>query len=140
MGTADRPSKTDEEEQRGKFDLASSHTGSVRSLAQFPLPRRLVLQARAECQNIGSYAAPSYNQKMKHSALPDPSGFGDLPKEEQILYVQALWDRITEKDSEIPILSSQLEIAEARLRSHRQAPEQAKCARQMLLEVSQAKL
>jgi len=37
-------------------------------------------------------------------ALPNPPpGFDDLPVDEQIDYVQALWDRIGAKDGEVPV-------------------------------------
>jgi hypothetical protein len=40
---------------------------------------------------------------MDHTAIPEPPGFSDLSKEEQILYVQALWERITEQPDDLPI-------------------------------------
>lgn len=38
---------------------------------------------------------------MESATIQDPPGFSDLSKAEQIRYLQALWDRITEKPGEI---------------------------------------
>ena len=33
---------------------------------------------------------------MEHASIPDPPGFSNLSKAEQIRYLQGLWDRISE--------------------------------------------
>jgi hypothetical protein len=62
---------------------------------------------------------------MEHTAIPEPAGFGDLPKAEQIRYLQALWDRIAKQPAELPIPGSHLEIAEGRLEEYRRDPTRA---------------
>jgi hypothetical protein len=48
---------------------------------------------------------------MEHTAIPEPAGFGDLPKAEQ--------------PAELPIPGSHLEIAEGRLEEYRRDPTRA---------------
>ena len=59
------------------------------------------------------------------SAIPDPPGFEHLSKSEQISYLQELWDRISARPEEVPVPKSHIELLEARLAAHRQAPEAA---------------
>ncbi len=70
---------------------------------------------------------------MERAAIPEPAGFSDLPKAEQIRYVQELWDRIAENPSEIPVPESHLALAEERLadyrRTHRRDAEDAEKTR-----------
>lgn len=75
---------------------------------------------------------------MEHTTVPEPPGFRELPKEQQILYVQALWDSITDREEAVPALESQLRVAEERLNALRANPELATCARQMLKDVASA--
>jgi putative addiction module component (TIGR02574 family) len=56
----------------------------------------------------------------------------DLSKTEQIRYLQALWDRITQGPGDIPVLESHLELAESRLRDYRDDPSKARNAFQVL--------
>lgn len=56
---------------------------------------------------------------MEHTAIPEPAGFADLSKAEQVRYVQALWDRIADHPAEIPVPESHLELAEERLAEYR---------------------
>jgi len=65
---------------------------------------------------------------MEHTAIPDPAGFSDLSKTEQIRYLQALWDRIAEQPDEVPVLDSHLEVAEERLAEYRRDPSRARSA------------
>lgn len=44
---------------------------------------------------------------MEHTSIPDPPGFSDLSKSEHILYLQTLWDRISEHPSDIRPKSGQ---------------------------------
>ena len=59
---------------------------------------------------------------MEHTAIPDPSGFADLTKAEQIRYLQALWDRIAKHPDEIPVPDRHRGIIEERLAAHRADP------------------
>jgi putative addiction module component (TIGR02574 family) len=56
---------------------------------------------------------------MEHTPIPEPAGFADLSKAEQIRYLQALWDKIAEQPAELPIPESHLELAEERLAEYR---------------------
>ena len=44
-----------------------------------------------------------------------PPGFDDLSKEEQIEYVQALWNRIAADEAEVPVPEWHLQIVRERL-------------------------
>jgi hypothetical protein len=69
---------------------------------------------------------------MEHTSIPEPPGFSDLSKEEQVRYLHALWDRISENPSEIPVLDTHLEVAEQRLADYRRNPVQARLAHEVL--------
>ena len=57
-------------------------------------------------------------------ALPlPPPGFDALPVDEQIEYVQSLWDRIAASVDQVPLQQWQQAILEERLAAHRRAPE-----------------
>jgi putative addiction module component (TIGR02574 family) len=66
------------------------------------------------------------------SAIPDPPGFERLSKPEQISYLQQLWDRISACPEEIPVPASHIALLEDRLAAHRQAPEAAKPAYEVI--------
>jgi putative addiction module component (TIGR02574 family) len=59
---------------------------------------------------------------MPDATIQTPLGFAELPKADQIRYLQALWDQISEHAEEIPLPESHLELAEERLRRHQQDP------------------
>lgn len=59
---------------------------------------------------------------MEHAAIPDPFGFADLTKAEQIRYLQALWDRIAEQPEDIPVPPSHLDLVMERLAEYRRDP------------------
>jgi hypothetical protein len=59
---------------------------------------------------------------MSRTQVEMPPGFDNLPKAEQVRYLQALWDQISEKPEEIPVPESHLQLAEERLRRYRQNP------------------
>lgn len=63
---------------------------------------------------------------MAHSPVPEPPGFGDLTKAEQIRYLAALWDRIADQPGELPVPESHLALAEQRLEMHRRDPSRAR--------------
>ena len=56
-------------------------------------------------------------------------GFSSLSKAEQVRYLQALWDSISERPGEIPVPESQLTLAEERLAEYRRDPSRARPAR-----------
>ncbi len=65
---------------------------------------------------------------MEPATIPEPAGFSNLSKVEQIRYLQALWDRIAERPGEIPVPESQLALAEERLAEYRRDPSRAQPA------------
>jgi len=69
---------------------------------------------------------------MGSATIAAPPGFSDLPRAEQIRYLQALWDRITERPGEIPVPESHLTLAEDRLAEYRRDPGRAQPARDVL--------
>jgi putative addiction module component (TIGR02574 family) len=69
---------------------------------------------------------------MEPATIPEPAGFNELSKAEQIQYLQALWDRIAERPREIPVPESHLALAEDRLAEFRRDPSRAQPARDIL--------
>jgi putative addiction module component (TIGR02574 family) len=59
---------------------------------------------------------------MEPGRIPEPEGFSDPSKSEQIRYLQALWNRIAERPGEIPVPESHLELAEERLADYHRDP------------------
>ena len=64
--------------------------------------------------------------------IPEPAGFNDLPKAEQIRYLQALWDRIVDGPGELPVPEAHLAVAEERLAEYRRDPSRARPAHEIL--------
>jgi putative addiction module component (TIGR02574 family) len=56
------------------------------------------------------------------SPLPPP-GFDDLPVEQQIDYVQLLWDRITAQLDRVPVPQWRQQVLDERLAAHEANPE-----------------
>jgi putative addiction module component (TIGR02574 family) len=69
---------------------------------------------------------------MADLPIPEPPGFSDLTKAEQIRYLQALWDRITDQPGELPAPESHLRLAEERLAAYRSDPQRARPADDVL--------
>lgn len=69
---------------------------------------------------------------MENTSIPEPPGFSNLSKAEQVRYLQALWDRIAENPSEVPIPETHLEVAEQRLSEYRRNPDQVRSAYDIL--------
>ncbi len=51
-----------------------------------------------------------------------PPGFDDLPIDEQIDFVQSLWDRIAATAEQVPVPEWHLEIIRERLAAYRASP------------------
>jgi putative addiction module component (TIGR02574 family) len=66
------------------------------------------------------------------TTIPEPAGFSKLSKAEQIQYLQALWDRISEFPDDIPAPESHLDLAQERLAEYRRDPSGAKPAREVI--------
>jgi putative addiction module component (TIGR02574 family) len=62
---------------------------------------------------------------MQHTTIPEPPGFAELSKAEQVRYLQDLWDRIAERPGELPVPESHLELAKERLAVYRRDPNRA---------------
>lgn len=73
---------------------------------------------------------------MEHTAIPEPAGFADLSKAEQIRYLQVLWDRIAEHPDDLPVPESHLEVARQRLAAHRENPSGSQSAYDVLHRLS----
>jgi putative addiction module component (TIGR02574 family) len=69
---------------------------------------------------------------MGHASIPEPPGFGNLSKADQIRYLQALWDRISENPNEIPVPETHIEVAEQRLADYRREPGRARPAHEVV--------
>jgi len=65
---------------------------------------------------------------MLETSIQTPPGFNQLPKAEQVRYLQALWDQISANPDEVPVPESHLQLAEERLRRYREDPSTAKPA------------
>ena len=58
------------------------------------------------------------------SRLPiPPPGFDELPVEDQIDYVQGLWDHIAAAANQVPLYDWQRQLLEERLAEHRASPD-----------------
>jgi putative addiction module component (TIGR02574 family) len=66
------------------------------------------------------------------TTIPEPAGFSKLSKAEQIRYLQALWDRISENPADIPVPESHLSLAQERLAEYRRDPSRARPARAVI--------
>src|SRR6266849_6956677 len=71
------------------------------------------------------------------TSIPTPPGFAELPKAEQVRYLQALWDQISGHPDEIPVPESHLKLAEERLRRYRENPSSARPAFEVIDRLSQ---
>jgi len=71
-------------------------------------------------------------REMQPPLLAEPTGFSSLSKAEQIRYLQALLDSISERPGEIPVPESHLILAEERLAEYRRDPSRARPARDAL--------
>lgn len=76
-------------------------------------------------------------QLMPQTSLPTPPGFAELPKLEQVKYLQALWDQISQHPEEIPVPESHLKLAEERLRRHRENPSDSRSPFEVIDRLSQ---
>jgi len=66
------------------------------------------------------------------ASVAAPPGFSSLPKAEQIRYLQALWDRISQSPGDLPAPASHLPLAKERLAAYRRDPTRARPARDAL--------
>jgi putative addiction module component (TIGR02574 family) len=69
---------------------------------------------------------------MADSLPLPPPGFDELAVEEQIDYVQSLWDRIAASVDQVPLHEWQQAMLEERLAAHRQSPGDARPWREVI--------
>ena len=67
-----------------------------------------------------------------HTNVAERPGFGSLSKAEQIRYLQALWDRISETPGELAVPASYLRLARERLADYRRDPTRARSPRDVI--------
>ncbi len=63
-------------------------------------------------------------EDMSRALAVPPAGFTDLPVEEQIDYVQALWDVIVAHPAEVPVPGWHREILDERLADYEVHPDE----------------
>lgn len=68
---------------------------------------------------------------MDQISISEPPGFANLSKAEQIRYLQALWNRISEHADEVPVRESQIQLAEERLGEYRRDPSRVRPANEV---------
>ncbi len=69
---------------------------------------------------------------MPEASLPTPPGFDALSKAEQVRYLQALWDQISDDPCALPVPESHLRLAEERLKRYREDPSRGHSAFEVL--------
>lgn len=69
---------------------------------------------------------------MEYTSIPEPPGFSNLSKAEQVHYLQTLWDCIAENPTEVPVPETHIELAEQRLTDYRSDPGRARPAHDVL--------
>lgn len=69
---------------------------------------------------------------MPEISVPTPPGFDALSKAEQVRYLQALWDQISEDPGALAVPESHLQLAEARLQRYRENPSRGRGAFELL--------
>ena len=67
-----------------------------------------------------------YSRTMSGSLPLPPPGFDALPVEDQIDYVQALWDHIAANVDQVPLQQWQQALLDERLAAHRRAPNESR--------------
>ena len=78
-----------------------------------------------------------YSPTMSHSLPLPPPGFDALPVEDQIDYVQSLWDLIAANVDQVPLQQWQGALLEERLAAHRRSPEEARPWQEVIDRVQQ---
>ena len=69
---------------------------------------------------------------MPETSIPTPPGFEALSKAEQVRYLQALWDQISEDPGALLVPENHLRLVEEHLKRYREDPSRARCASEVL--------
>lgn len=77
---------------------------------------------------------------MTHLPISNPPGFDELSKTEQIRYLEALWDRISQNEVDVPVPDNHVETAERRRSDYQCNPQQAGSAYDVLDRLGRKKL
>lgn len=64
-----------------------------------------------------------YLYDMSAATLAPPLGFDDMPVDEQIEYVQSLWDRIVGRSEDVPVPAWHRDEIDARIADHEASPD-----------------
>lgn len=78
------------------------------------------------------------NRGTARTGVAEPEGFGWLSKAEQIRYLQALWDRISERPGQLPVPKSHLRLTKQRLAAYRRDPSRARSAYDVLRQTGES--
>jgi putative addiction module component (TIGR02574 family) len=114
----------------GRIDTLGDRVGSLDRQMHVlhedvvPASRPTPGPTRAECRPAACRGW--YISAMPHSLPLPPPGFDALPVEDQIDYVQSLWDRIAATAGQVPLQDWQEALLEERLAEHRRAPDAAR--------------
>jgi putative addiction module component len=73
---------------------------------------------------------------MPEASLPTPPGFDALSKADQVRYLQALWDQISDDPDALPVPESHLQLVEERLKRFREDPSRGHSAFEVLDRLS----
>src|SRR6266536_5397132 len=93
-----------------------------RSISNLLLDTCRVLESEAcESQVTDYFFIPITGDErvMPETSVPTPPGFDALSEAEQVRYLQALWDQISEDPGALPVPESHLLLAEDRLKRYR---------------------
>jgi len=74
---------------------------------------------------------------MPETSIETPPGFNELPKAEQVRYLQALWDQISQHPDDVPVPESHLKLVAERLRRYQENPSAAKPAFEIIDRLSE---
>jgi putative addiction module component (TIGR02574 family) len=74
---------------------------------------------------------------MAHSLPLPPAGFDALPVDDQIDYVQSLWDHIAASVDQVPLQQWQQALLDERLATHRRSPDDARPWQDVIERVQQ---
>jgi putative addiction module component (TIGR02574 family) len=69
---------------------------------------------------------------MSQPTIPEPMGFNQLSKAEQIQYVQMLWDKIANNPNDVEVPEEHCKILRERLNEYQLNPDNTKPAREVL--------